>query len=145
MYWIRAWTTQEFISAKEVEIRSGSATMSYETLERRIASMYNLILSLKLSYTEINAKKIFRMVDTRNIWRARWTWDLHHLFEHLEMEHALRSDLRDRIFLIISLEDARTKVRYPMSADYTLSTRALFFKETKRHLSQFAFNSIRAS
>lgn len=144
-YWIRAWTTQEFIRAKEIEFRCGSVTMPYEILRSRAASMYTFITSLKLPNTEeVHAKRMYRMVHMRD-WRAGRMLDLHHLFEQLEMEHALCSDLRDRVFSIVSLVDVITKTRYPLVVDYNLSRHELYSEMLDRHRRQYEIHSYGAS
>ena len=86
-YWGRAWVTQEFVLAKELEIWCGTEVMEYDVLQQRASNTYNVILGLKLPFLEHQAKRLYKMCTTREAWHIKkFDMDLHRLLSELEME-----------------------------------------------------------
>ncbi|KAF3001805.1 hypothetical protein E8E13_002780 [Curvularia kusanoi] len=130
-YWHRAWIQQEFILAKEVEIRCGKVTLSTEFVNNMLTAR-GLIAALFMTYRlRIGQTLRFR----RNRLEGGPFYDISEIMD-LTYQNAGRlecSDPKDQVYAFLGLIDKETLRRYPINVDYNISNFQMYEVLAARH------------
>lgn len=118
-YWKRMWVIQEFTLAKDIFLLQGRSKVSWEVLR-----------VLRVDVGNFGAMDAMdRLVDGRRRWKRKSATSETTLDLLICMfESSKCSDVRDRVYALLSLVGTRSDDSKPLYADYTISPWQLYYR-----------------
>lgn len=128
-YWERMWVIQEFTLAKDLLLLRGRWRLSWKDLNRTLGSSFEDMNDTLISRSRQDAA--YRLVIGRRRWEQRsplTTSDttLESLITIFKSSKC--SDIRDRVYALLSLVQTRSDDSKPLYPDYTISPRQLYYR-----------------
>lgn len=119
-YWERMWVIQEFTLAQDIVLLQGHSKLRFEGLEPNLPVMPDAI-----------AGAMKRLVDGRKRWGQRRFLPTSGTTLELLIsmfQSSKYSDVRDRVYALLSLVQVRPDDSKPLYPDYTISPRQLYYR-----------------